>query len=44
VRPGMENQPAEVIARQQAARSRHLETEINTFRTNIQKILDGGLR
>lgn len=38
VKPGMENQSSEVIAAQQADRVRHWETEISTFRTNIEKI------
>jgi RHS repeat-associated protein len=41
VRPGMEGQPHEVIERQQAARIQHLETEIRTFRANIDKIMNG---
>jgi hypothetical protein len=41
VRPGMEGQPQEVIERQQAARIQHLETEIRTFRANIDKIMNG---
>lgn len=41
VRPGMEGQPNEVIAQQHAARIKHLETEINTFKSNILKIQKG---
>jgi hypothetical protein len=41
VRPGMEGQPQEVIQRQQAVRIQHLETEIRTFRANIDKITSG---
>lgn len=40
VRPGMEDQPIEVIRAQQEARIRHLETEIKTFRQNQQNIID----
>nr|WP_255609678.1 RHS repeat-associated core domain-containing protein [Methylosinus sp. Sm6] len=43
VRPGMENLPAELIEMQQQRRIRHLETEIQTFKNNIKKILNGGL-
>jgi RHS repeat-associated protein len=43
VRPGMEGLPDEVIKAQQAIRIRHLETEIQTFQSNIQKILNGEL-
>ncbi|MEM9152030.1 MAG: hypothetical protein AAGB19_16460 [Cyanobacteria bacterium P01_F01_bin.3] len=43
VRPGMENLPADVIKKQQQARIRHLETEIGTFKNNIQKIRNGEL-
>ncbi len=43
VRPGMENLPENVIKQQQQARIRHLETEINTFKNNIEKIKNGGL-
>ena len=42
VRPGMENLPKDVIKRQQQARVKHLETEINTFKNNIDKIKSGG--
>lgn len=42
VRPGMENLPAEVIKKQQQARISHLESEIRTFKDNIQKILRDG--
>ncbi|GKT19446.1 hypothetical protein AVHY2522_22490 [Acidovorax sp. SUPP2522] len=42
VRPGMENQPLEVIRRQQMIRMEHLRTEINTFRNNIEKLRNGG--
>ena len=41
VRPGMENQPEEVIQAQRATRIRHLETEIRTFQNNIDKIRGG---
>ena len=43
VRPGMENLPIGVIKRQQGARIKHLETEINTFKNNIAKIKSGEL-
>lgn len=43
VRPGMEGLPQEVIEAQQAARIEHLETEIQTFQKNIEKIRAGGL-
>jgi len=42
VRPGMENLPKEVIEQQQKARIRHLETEIQTFKDNIDKLKNGG--
>ena len=38
VRPGMEGLPKEAIEAQQKARIRHLETEIKTFRENIEKL------
>jgi len=38
VRPGMENQPADVIAKQQQARIDHLYREIRAFENNIYKI------
>ncbi|CDG86107.1 putative uncharacterized protein [Janthinobacterium agaricidamnosum NBRC 102515 = DSM 9628] len=41
VRPGMEDQPKEVIEAQRATRIRHLETEIRTFQNNIDKIRGG---
>lgn len=41
VRPGMENQPQHIIEQQQAARIKHLETEIRTFKNNISKIRRG---
>lgn len=41
VRPGMEGQSKEVVEAQQAARIRHLETEIRTFQNNIDKIRGG---
>ena len=34
----MENLPPEVVKAQQAARIKHLETEIRTFKNNINKI------
>jgi RHS repeat-associated protein len=40
IRPGMEGLSEEAIKAQQAARIRHLETEIQTFRDNIQKIIN----
>lgn len=43
VRPGMENLPKDLIRQQQNARIKHLETEINTFRNNIEKIRNGEL-
>ncbi|WP_189534790.1 hypothetical protein [Paludibacterium paludis] len=43
VRPGMENLPKDVIEKQQQRRIQHLETEIQTFKNNLQKILDGEL-
>ena len=39
----MENLPEETIKAQQAARIRHIETEIRAFQNNIQKILRGEL-
>ncbi|AVR95107.1 RHS repeat-associated core domain-containing protein [Pseudoduganella armeniaca] len=41
VRPGMENLPKEVIEKAQLRRIRHLEAEIQTFKNNIDKILNG---
>jgi RHS repeat-associated protein len=41
VRPGMEGQPPEVIASQQADRIDHLLDEINTFAQNIEKLIQG---
>lgn len=41
VRPGMEGQPQEVIEAAQQARINHLETEIQTFKNNIQKLMSG---
>jgi uncharacterized protein RhaS with RHS repeats len=41
VRPGMEGLSQEKIAAQQARRIEHLETEIKTFRNNIDKIKNG---
>jgi hypothetical protein len=38
VRPGMENLSKEAIQKQHASRIAHLETEINTFKANIEKI------
>jgi len=38
VRPGMKNQPADVIAKQQQSRIDHLYKEIRTFERNISKI------
>ncbi len=43
VRPGMEHLPVEVINQQQLTRIRKLEQEIETFKENIQKILQGEL-
>ena len=43
VRPGMEKLPKDVIKRQQDARVKHLEIEINTFKNNIEKIKNGEL-
>ncbi|NJA04226.1 hypothetical protein HC024_00505 [Methylococcaceae bacterium WWC4] len=43
VRPGMEDLPKEIIKQQQEERIRHLETEINTFNKNIEKIKNGEL-
>jgi len=40
VRPGMENQPADIIAKQHQARLDHLYREIRTFENNIYKIND----
>lgn len=37
VRPGMERMTEEAIRAQHAARIRHLETEIRTFKANIEK-------
>jgi hypothetical protein len=44
VRPGMESLPQEMIQSQQQSRIEHLEKEIQTFRNNIQKIMDGEVR
>jgi hypothetical protein len=41
VRPGMESQPREVIAKQQMARINHLIQEIKTFAENINKTMNG---
>lgn len=41
VRPGMEGQPREIIEAAQRSRIRHLETEIQTFRNNIEKLKAG---
>ncbi|PPK76059.1 putative repeat protein (TIGR02543 family)/RHS repeat-associated protein [Methylobacter tundripaludum] len=41
VRPGMEGQPQEVIEAAQQARINHLETEIQTFKNNVQKLMKG---
>jgi len=41
VRPGMENLSKELIQQQQLRRINHLETEINTFKNNINKINRG---
>ncbi|MGQ9424738.1 hypothetical protein ACXYTJ_02175 [Gilvimarinus sp. F26214L] len=41
VRPGRENQPKDAILKQQRRRVEHLETEITTFRDNIDKIRRG---
>ena len=38
VRPGMEGQSESVIRTAQESRIRHLETEIQTFRANIEKL------
>ena len=43
IRPGMENLPKEVIEKQWQRRINHLETEIKTFRENIEKIKSGEL-
>ena len=43
VKPGMENLPKDVIKKQQQARIKHLEMEINTFKKNIEKIKNGEL-
>nr|WP_241754786.1 hemagglutinin repeat-containing protein [Cupriavidus basilensis] len=39
IRLGIENLPPAIIERQHSARIRHLETEISTFRDNIDKLL-----
>ncbi|MGI9281762.1 MAG: ankyrin repeat domain-containing protein, partial [Endozoicomonas sp.] len=44
IRPGMENLPKNVIREQQKRRIEHLETEINTFKNNINKIKNGELQ
>ena len=41
VRPGMEGQPKEVIEAAQQSRIRHLETEIRTYKNNIDKLRNG---
>ena len=41
VRPGMEKLPKDVIQKQQQRRIDHLETEIDTFKNNIDKIKPG---
>ena len=41
MRPGMEKLPKDVIQKQQQRRINHLETEINTFKNNIDKIKRG---
>lgn len=41
IRPGMENLPKDVIQRQQQSRIDGLTKEIDTFKNNIQKILNG---
>ncbi|TQV68228.1 hypothetical protein FKG94_23290 [Exilibacterium tricleocarpae] len=43
VRPGMEKLPKEVIQKQQQRRINHLETEVRTFRNNIEKIKRGDI-
>jgi hypothetical protein len=43
VRPGMENLSKEMVEKQQQGRIEHLETEIQTFKNNIQKIMNGEL-
>ena len=43
VRPGMENLPEEVTQQQQQRRIQHLETEIQTFKENIEKVKRGEL-
>jgi RHS repeat-associated protein len=43
VRPGMENLPKELIRKQQARRIELLETEIQKFKNNIEKIKSGEL-
>ncbi|MFV3368493.1 hypothetical protein ACNFH5_09975 [Pseudomonas sp. NY15435] len=43
IRPGMENLPSDVIERQQQRRIEHLETEIRTFKNNIEKIKRGDI-
>jgi RHS repeat-associated protein len=42
IRPGMENLPKEIIEKQQQIRINHLETKIQTFKNNIQKLINGG--
>ncbi|MCA8920944.1 MAG: pre-toxin TG domain-containing protein [Planctomycetes bacterium] len=44
VRPGMESQPPSVIRRQQEARIKHLKTEIETLKENMEKIKRGELK
>jgi hypothetical protein len=41
VRPGMEAQPKALIEAAQQSRIKHLETEIQTFRKNIEKLKKG---
>jgi hypothetical protein len=41
VRPGMDHMPKDVIEKAQQRRIRHLEAEIQTFKDNIEKILNG---
>jgi len=43
VRPGMENLPDEVIRQQQLKRIEKIEKEIEIFKENIVKILEGEL-
>lgn len=41
VRPGMGGQSSEAIAQAQRRRIRHLETEIETFRKNVERLKGG---